>query len=378
MDDTLQNPMHKDGAAAAEALDAQRFEHARLGLAHSVERWTDGNQVFQPPALPSLSMYRTGNPVGPICGLYQPSVGLIVQGRKRVLLGGDAFTYDPRHFLVTALNVPTVANILDATPQQPFMALLMTLDPHEISRMVLEGKLPPARGGQANERAMTVGSVHAPLLRAFQRLVDLLDEPDGIPVLAPLVQREILYWLLVSDQGARLRQIGAVGSSGQQIARAIDLLKSRFTEPLRVEVLADEARMSLSTFHHHFKQLTAMSPLQYRKRLQLNEARRLMFAEHLDASTAAYRVGYESPSQFSREYSREFGAPPGRDMVVLRQAALSASMGAAAQGGAGRGRAASARRTESGHEKARRSRRKARASSASGFAPGGQARIGNV
>ena len=332
MDDTLQNPMHKDGAAAAAALDAQRFEDARLGLAHGVERWTGGNQVFQPQELPSLSMYRMSNPVGPICGLYQPSVGLIVQGRKRVLLGGDAFVYDPRHFLVTALNVPTVSNILEATPERPFMALLMTLDPHEISRMVLEGKLPPARVGQANERAMTVGSVHWPLLRAVQRLVDLLDVPDGIPVLAPLVQREILYWLLVSDQGARLRQIGAVGSSGQQIARAIDLLKSRFTEPLRVEVLADEARMSLSTFHHHFKQLTAMSPLQYRKRLQLNEARRLMFAEHLDASTAAYRVGYESASQFSREYSREFGAPPGRDMVLLRQAALSASLGAVAQG----------------------------------------------
>ncbi|WP_218011542.1 AraC family transcriptional regulator [Azohydromonas lata] len=344
MDDTLQTPMHNDGdapTAAATALDAQRFEAARLGLAHGVERWTDGSQVFQPAALPSLSMYRTGNPVGPICGLYQPSVGLIVQGRKRVLLGGDAFTYDPRHFLVTALNVPTVANILDATPQCPFMALLMTLDPHEINRMVLEGKLPPARG-QGNERAMTVGSVHVPLLRAFQRLVDLLDEPESIPVLAPLVQQEILYWLLVSDQGARLRQIGAVGSSGHQIARAIDLLKSRFTEPLRIEALADEARMSLSTFHHHFKQLTAMSPLQYRKRLQLNEARRLMFAEHLDASTAAYRVGYESASQFSREYSREFGSPPGRDMVLLREAALNAAMGSAAQGCARQGGAGAA------------------------------------
>jgi AraC-like DNA-binding protein len=322
MNETLETSV-QNGTAAA--LDAQRFEEARTGLVRSIERWTDGTQVHQPAALPSLSMYRSHNPVGPICGLYRPSVGLIVQGRKRVLLGSDTFVYDTRHFLVTALNVPTVTHILDASREQPFMSLLMTLDPHEINRLVLEGNLPPARG-QANERAMTTGSVHWPLLRAFQRLVDLLDLPDSIPVLAPLVQREILYWLLVSDQGARLRQIGEIGSHGDHIARAIDLLKTHFTEPLRIEDLASEARMSLSTFHHHFKQLTAMSPLQYRKRLQLNEARRLMFSEYLDASTAAYRVGYESPSQFSREYSRHFGAPPGRDMVQLRQAALDAGV----------------------------------------------------
>ncbi|WP_157268435.1 AraC family transcriptional regulator [Azohydromonas aeria] len=322
MDDTLATPPAPIAAAPA-ADDAERFETARRGLARSIERWTDGLQVHQPAALPSLSMYRTHNPVGPICGLYQPSVGLIVQGRKRVLLGAEAFTYDPGRFLVTALNVPTVTHILDASPERPFMALLMTLDPHEIGRLVLEGKLPPARGLE-EERAMTTGRVHWRLLQAFQRLVDLLDEPGGIPVLAPLAQREILYWLLVSDQGARLRRIGASGSHGQQVARAIELLRTRFTEPLRVESLAAEARMSVSTFHHHFKQLTAMSPLQYRKRLQLSEARRLMFAEHLDASTAAYRVGYESASQFSREYSREFGAPPGRDISGLREAALQA------------------------------------------------------
>ena len=318
MNDTLETAAP---AGLSAALEARRFEEARAGLAQSIGRWTDGLQVHQSAALPSLSMYRSHDPVGPICGLYQPSVGLIVQGRKRVLLGSDAFIYDPSTFLVTALNVPTVTHILDASREKPFMSLLMTLDPHEINRLVLEGKLPPARG-QANERAMTTGSVKWPLLRAFQRLVDLLDVPDSIPVLAPLVQREILYWLLVSDQGARLRQIGAAGSQGHQIGRAIDLLKTHFTEALRVEDLATEARMSVSTFHHHFKQLTAMSPLQYRKRLQLNEARRLMFSEHLDAATAAYRVGYESASQFSREYSREFGSPPVRDMLQLRQAAL--------------------------------------------------------
>ena len=157
--------------------------------------------------------------------------------------------------------------------------------------------------------------------RSHSWLIDLLAEPKDIPILAPIIQREIVYRLLAGDQGARLRQMALTGSQSQQIARAIDWLKSHFTEPLRIEDLATHVNMSTSSFHHHFRALTAMSPLQYHKWLRLNEARRLMLTERLDATTAAFQVGYESPSQFSREYSRSFGAPPLRDITNLRTSA---------------------------------------------------------
>jgi len=165
--------------------------------------------------------------------------------------------------------------------------------------------------------------VTMPLLAAFQRLVDLLAEPKDIPILAPIIQREIIYRLLVGDQGARLRQIASAGSQSQQIARAIEWLKGNFMQTLHIDDLAAQASMSNSTFHHHFRSITALSPLQYQKQLRLQEARRLMLAERMDAATAAFQVGYESPSQFSREYNRVFGAPPLRDITNLRQMAAS-------------------------------------------------------
>jgi AraC-like DNA-binding protein len=166
---------------------------------------------------------------------------------------------------------------------------------------------------------MATGEVTLPLLTAFQRLIDLLADQKDIPILAPIIQREIIYRLLVGDQGARLRQIASAGSQGQQIARAIDWLKGNFTRPLRIDDIAAQARMSTSTFHHHFRSMTALSPLQFQKQLRLHEARRLMLTEHLDAANAAFQVGYESPSHFSREYNRLFGAPPLRDITILRQ-----------------------------------------------------------
>lgn len=174
---------------------------------------------------------------------------------------------------------------------------------------------------EAIDELGATGEVTLPLLTAFQRLIDLFDEQWDIPILAPIIQREIIYRLLVGDQGTRLRQIASAGSQSHQIARAIDWLKSNFTRPLRIDDLAAHVRMSTSTFHHHFRSMTALSPLQFQKQLRLREARRLMLAEQLDAATAAFQVGYESPSQFSREYNRLFGAPPLRDITNLRQAA---------------------------------------------------------
>jgi len=194
----------------------------------------------------------------------------------------------------------------------------LKLDQREISQLMVDSNLPIPRPQQSS-RGMATGEVTLPLLTAFQRLIDLLAEPKDIPILAPIIQREIFYRLLVGDQGARLRQMASSGSQSQQIARAIDWLKDNFTRPLRIDDLATQVNMSTSTFHHHFRALTAMSPLQYQKWLRLTEARRLMLIENQDATTAAFQVGYESPSQFSREYSRLFGASPLRDITYLRQ-----------------------------------------------------------
>lgn len=252
--------------------------------------------------------------------MYEPSICLVAQGAKRVLLGGDTYVYDVRHFLITSVDLPTVVQVIKASREKPCLSLLLKLDRREISQLMVDSHLPPPRGHQSS-RGMAIGEVTLPLLSAFQRLIDLLAEPNDIPILAPIIQREILYRLLVGDQGTRLRQIASAGSQSQQVARAIDWLKSNFTRPLRIDDLASQVNMSPSTFHHHFRTLTAMSPLQYQKWLRLNEARRLMLTENTDAATAAFYVGYESPSQFSREYNRLFGAPPLRDITNLRQIA---------------------------------------------------------
>ena len=230
------------------------------------------------------------------------------------------YVYDARHYLITSVHLPTIVQIIEASPEKPYLGLRLKFDQREMAQLMADSNLPPPRTQQSS-RGMATGEVTVPLLGAFQRLVELLAEPKDIPILAPVIQREIIYRLLVGDQGARLRQIASAGSQSHQIARAIDWLKGNFTQPLRIDDLATQVNMSASTFHHHFRQLTAMSPLQYQKTLRLNEARRLMLTERLDAATAAFQVGYESPSQFSREYSRLFGKPPLRDITSLRQLA---------------------------------------------------------
>jgi AraC-like DNA-binding protein len=216
------------------------------------------------------------------------------------------------------VGLPVVANIIEASGEKPYLGLTLELDLRTIAQLMVDSNQPLPRTLQAG-RAMAVSEVPLPLLNAFQRLIYLLDEPEDIPVLAPLVQREIFYRLLVSEQGPRLQQIVTAGSHSHQIARAIDWLKDNFNQPLRVDDLAAYSGMSTSSFHHHFRSLTAMSPLQFQKRLRLNEARQLMLTKRLDAATVSFQVGYESPSQFSREYSRLFGAPPLRDIKNLHQ-----------------------------------------------------------
>lgn len=249
--------------------------------------------------------------------MFEPSLCLVAQGVKHVLLGNNKYVIDRDRFLITSLDLPTIVRIIEASAKKPYLGLLLKLDRREITQLMVDSNLPPLRTQQST-RGMAIGEATLPLVAACQRLIDLLAEPKDIPILAPTIQKEIVYRLLVGDQGVRLRQMALVGSQSHQIARAVDWLKSHFTRPLRIEDVAAHVHMSTSTFHHHFRALTAMSPLQYQKWLRLNEARRLMLTESFNASSAAFQVGYESPSQFSREYSRLFGTPPLRDIANLR------------------------------------------------------------
>lgn len=298
---------------------AKALEASRAALAERIARWAKPED--QPPetAIPSLDLRRFDGPTEVAAYLHEPSICLIAQGAKRVLLGEEIYEFDAHHFLLTSVNLPVMAQITEASPEAPYLSLMLKLDQRELAQLMVDKNLPSPRTQQAS-RAMAVSGVSAPLLGAFRRLIDLLEQPEDIPILAPLIQREIFYRLLTGEQGARLRQIAAAGSHSQQIARAINWLKGNYQKPLRVDDLAAQTGMSTSNFHHHFRSLTAMSPLQFQKRLRLSEARRLMLMESLDAATASFQVGYESPSQFSREYSRLFGAPPLRDIKTLHQA----------------------------------------------------------
>src|SRR6266568_8950208 len=288
-----------------QAFEDNSMEGAIAVLGKSIARCTESGDQYT-TAVPGLSLFRRDAPTEPITGMYEPSICLIAQGAKRVLLGDDTYVYDAHHYLITSVHLPTVVQVIEASREKPYLGLRLMLDQREISQMMVDSNLPAPRVQQSN-RGMATGEVTLPLLTAIQRLIDLLAEQQDIPILAPIIQREIIYRLLVGDQGARLRQIAAAGSQSQQIGRAIDWLKGNFTQPLRIEDLASQASMSSSTFHHHFRSMTALSPLQFQKQLRLHEARRLMLGEHLDATSAGFRVGYHDASHFSRDYKKHFG-----------------------------------------------------------------------
>lgn len=290
-------------------------------LTASLARWTNKRELFT-TAIPGLTFYRHEAPTKLKSGLYEPSICLVAQGAKRVLLAGETYVYDVNNYLITSVHLPTTFQVITASPDEPYLGLLLKIDQREMSQLMVDSNLPAPRT-QQTKRAMATGEVTLPLLDAFKRLVGLLDNLEEIAILAPIIQREILFRLLMGDQGAQLRQIAAAGSQGNQIARAIEWLKEHFTKQLRIDDLTVQAGMSTSSFHTHFRSMTSLSPLQYQKQLRLQEARRLMLAEHLDATTAAFEVGYESPSQFNREYNRMFGTPPLRDIKNLRQLAAS-------------------------------------------------------
>jgi AraC-like DNA-binding protein len=280
-----------------------------------------GTQISTPgdyrTAIPGLGFFRRDFPAPPMVCMVEPSIILVARGEKQLWVGGEGFPYNISRFLITSLDLPANSEVLAASPEQPCLGLTLKLDLRMLSELIAQSDLPSTRD-RSVAKGIGIGSVTSAMLASFERLLALLDEPESISVLAPLIQREIHYRLLQSDQASRLRQITSVDGQGYRIAKAIDWLKLNYATALRVEDLAARVQMSAPTFHHHFRQLTSMSPLQYQKWLRLNEAKRLMLNEHQDVSRAAYTVGYESPSQFSREYSRLFGVPPKRDIAMLR------------------------------------------------------------
>ncbi len=284
-------------------------------LSAAVDRHTCGDGAHDTP-VPELLLARRSVPSDFEAVTYAASLCVVTQGVKEVRLAGETFRYDPAHSLLVSVDVPATARVVEASPSVPCLAVRVTLDPAVVNELLAGGNNPMRPGPSA--RALGVERVDPPLLDAVARLVSLLDTPADVSALAPLVLREITYRVLTGPHGPRLRQISAAGAPAQRVARAVRWLTEHFAEPLRVRDLARHVGMSPSALHMHFKSVTTLSPLQYQKRLRLQEARRLMLGQGLDAAEASFRVGYESPSQFGREYRRMFGESPRRDVAALR------------------------------------------------------------
>jgi len=286
------------------------LDRARQELVGLLNRLTGDLDGSMPTAVPGLFINRLLHSGGFMHAMQTPAFALIAQGTKRIFVGDETYVYDPLHYLLSAIDVPIVSKVCVSSPDQPYMSLRIDLDLEIIGELIHNAT--PSDVAE-NARGLCVQRLEPSLLDAVLRLIRLLDSLHDIAVLAPLIKREILRRLLTSSQGARLHQLALQDSQTQRIARVIRLLREQFARPLRIEAIARDVHMSTSSLHHHFKAVTAMSPIQYQKQLRLQEARRLLFLNDLDVIRIAQRVGYESPSQFSREYSRLFGTTPSHD-----------------------------------------------------------------
>ncbi|AIQ17998.1 AraC family transcriptional regulator [Paenibacillus sp. FSL H7-0357] len=285
-------------------------------LASLIERHTrtDGKHLS---AIPSLHLFRASCEQEPQFAIYEPALCMIAQGSKLVMLAKEGYRYDPRSYLLASVHLPIKGQILEATAIRPYLGLQLNFQPDQIVDML---QMPRSGGetGNHSSRGLAVGSVSSSLLDAVIRLIRLLDNPEDIEGLAPLMIREILYRVMQGEQGASIKSFVVSGSHAQRIAAVIDRINRDYRQRLQVHDLAKMVNMSVSSLHYYFKEVTAMSPLQYLKQVRLQEARRLLLSETTEAAEAAFQVGYESPSQFSREYARLFGQPPIRDVNQLR------------------------------------------------------------
>jgi AraC-like DNA-binding protein len=290
-------------------------------LARLISRHTDGtgNGFYQTDIAP-LGFGRESSAGTLLHSVSSPMLAIVVQGKKGTLVGEETYQYGEAQYLVLSVDQPISGFIIEATLDRPYLGFKLDLDPHELCEIIAIQTTVIAAKKETSVRGFFVTTADVSLLDCALRLVQLLDSPQDIPILAPMVIREIYYRLLIGEQSEAVRQIATVGSNMQRIAAVLQGIQMDFAKPLRIADLAEQASMSPSSFHHHFKQVTSMSPLQYQKQLRLLEARRLMLTENYNAITAADRVGYESPSQFSREYARMFGTAPIGDIQRLRAA----------------------------------------------------------
>lgn len=284
-------------------------------LARLIDRYSNGDGMHD-TAIPGLQCIKASAVGTGVPDVFVACLCVIVQGRKQVLLEDEIYRYEPSQYLAASVDLPIVGQVTEASAEQPYLCIKVDIDSRMLSELISQTGNPPA--ATASPRGVFVGKLEAGLADAVLRLARLLDTPADIRTLAPIYLREVHYRMLQSEHGATFAQLAIPGSNVQKVANVIQRLRSAIAEPIRIEDLAAHASMSPSSLHHHFKQVTAMSPLQYQKRLRLTQARQIMLAESTDAATTAYRVGYESASQFSREYSRMFGAPPIRDVQALR------------------------------------------------------------
>lgn len=285
-------------------------------LAALVARYTDGKgNGTHATAIDPLGFTRECDPATAMRSVSEPLLAIVVQGKKEVLLNEEIYQYGIAQYLLVTVDLPMSGCAIEATPDKPFLGFKLKLDPAQLCEIIAQTNLDKSKKESVN--GWFNSDADPPLIDCAIRLTKLLDTPQDIRFLAPMIVREIYYRLLTGEQSEAVRQIATAGSNMQRIAEVIKQLRIDFAKPLRIEALAEQANMSAASFHRHFKAVTSMSPLQYQKQLRLLAARQMMLAENADATQAAYQVGYESTSQFSREYSRMFGAPPIRDIERL-------------------------------------------------------------
>lgn len=296
-------------------FEKRKMQINREELIERMIRLAPENSLVE--VFPGIFIYQSSKPTESQISVLKPAFCVIAQGSKDVLLNDELFHYDSGHYLISTLDLPIMSNVVEASEEKPYLNLRIDLDPALVAAVMIESGIETKKSG-TGVKAMDVSPVDADLLEAVVKLVKLFDTPDEMKFLAPLIIREIIYRLLKGKQSARLGQLITTEGDAQRISRVVKQIRENIDQPLKIEDTAREIGMSVSGFHQHFKSVTAMSPLQFQKQIRLQEARRLMFGENMDVAIASFRVGYDDPSYFSREYKKLFGIPPHRDIAKLR------------------------------------------------------------